>query len=923
MEQKVFISRAGADAPFASEIGRVFEDAGYQVILQQWDFANRSFMERMHAALAEGARVVALLSPDYLRSDHCEAEWQSAIAHDPLNTKSRLVLLRVAECEPVGLLSSLAYWDLVPIRDNSELLRGILLDALREGRRKSAPGGAYWREPRTIIDLEAIRSVPSFSGREEELEAIAAALTGEGSVCAVHGLGGVGKSSIAREYAWRNRDRYAVVWWLAAQSEDGIVNGLLRLGALFTRGLDQLPDRRTAAQQVTRSMLSGFAKPVLLIFDNLEDERLLRTWHPRTGSRALATSRNAAWSADVCTIPLDIWPLETAAGYLRRESRRADLSGDEARAIAQTLGALPLAVSHAAAALRGMRMVSPEQYIARISEHLAQAPRNAEYPRSVFATFRTAIAAAEQQTPGAAALLCFAARFATDAIPGELFRQTVDLYPETLLPVLPDEPPALDLHAAVGEPMRVENALGALDQLSLLSFAAASQTFAVHRLVQLVARDLVSDGGLGWSECAAAVADAVFPQVEFGEIDFAARPQCERLLAHVRAALSAPSDDVESLPAARLAERCAVYLRERGDYDAAETLQKYALTVFEKAYGPDHSAVATSLYHLANVYWRQGRYRETEPLFTRAVATQERALGADHLDVAMSLNGLGVVCRDQGRYAEAASLHERALAIRERRLGADHTLVAQSLNNLGIVRFDQGRYAEAESLYGRALAALPPDDPSTSWIRDNLARLCRDLGRFEEAEQQYVRALAIREQTLGPDHPDVAFPLNNLAMLYRDQRHYAQAESLYQRALKIRSRVFGPDHPRMASTLNGLAVLYRDQGRYEEAAPIFARALAIREKALGPEHADVATSLDELARLYLEQKAYADAEPLFARALAIRQKALGPDHLDVATSLNDLAALNEALGNVSEARSLHARAQSIRAKALAPDRPVA
>lgn len=110
-----FISRAGADASFAAEIGRILEDDGHTVVLQQWDFANRNFIERMHAALASGARVVALLSSEYLASDHCQAEWQNAIAGDPLNRASRLIVLRVSECAPDGLLSALAYWDLVPV----------------------------------------------------------------------------------------------------------------------------------------------------------------------------------------------------------------------------------------------------------------------------------------------------------------------------------------------------------------------------------------------------------------------------------------------------------------------------------------------------------------------------------------------------------------------------------------------------------------------------------------------------------------------------------------------------------------------------------------------------------------------------------------------------------------------------------------
>lgn len=114
-----FISRAGADAALAAEIGRILEDDGKRVILQQWDFANRNFMERMQASLESGARVIALLSNEYLASDHCAAEWLNVIAHDPLNKQARLIVIRVNECTPKGLLTALAYWDLVPIRTDA------------------------------------------------------------------------------------------------------------------------------------------------------------------------------------------------------------------------------------------------------------------------------------------------------------------------------------------------------------------------------------------------------------------------------------------------------------------------------------------------------------------------------------------------------------------------------------------------------------------------------------------------------------------------------------------------------------------------------------------------------------------------------------------------------------------------------------
>jgi len=192
-----FISRAGADAVFAAEIGRILEDDGKTVVLQQWDFANRNFMERMHWALESGARVIALLSNNYLASDHCEAEWQNAIAHDPLNRNGRLIVLRVAESTPTGLLTALAYWDLVPVRSDRNLVREIVLTAVRPGRHKDAGAIAqYWRAPRPVLHPE-IRPTSSFTGREAELASTHALLwSGQAAAItpvAAHGLGGIGK----------------------------------------------------------------------------------------------------------------------------------------------------------------------------------------------------------------------------------------------------------------------------------------------------------------------------------------------------------------------------------------------------------------------------------------------------------------------------------------------------------------------------------------------------------------------------------------------------------------------------------------------------------------------------------------------------------------------------------------------------------
>lgn len=774
--------------------------------------------------------------------------------------------------------------------------------------------------PLRSLDAEEIRPTPSFTGRENELRALAEAFSNSEGTVVIHGLGGTGKSSLAREYAWRNRERYAVAWWLNAETLNGIIDGLLQLGSLFMKGLDTLADRRAAAQQVVRTTLSSFTKPLLLIFDNLEDERLLRAWSPPARSHVLATSRNAAWGSDITTLPLRTWSLDDSIGYLRRECRRTDLDDVDARALAEGLGSLPLALAHAAAYLRATRTVTPRRYIERIARQMESAPPNAEYPRSVSATFQEAVAAAERQAPGAAAILCLAAWFSPDAIPDEVFRRPVELFPDGLKPVLPGEMPAHELRWALGDGMRVDDALGSLDRLSLLSFSESMQSYSMHRLVQLAGRDLVGAAKRAWVESAVATADALFPAVEFANW-----PNCERFLPHARAALDALPSDTDFVVAGGLADRCGDYHRQRAAYGDAEPLLARALAIREKLLGPDHPEVAASLNDSAVLYRKQGRYAEAEPLHARALAIFEKALGPDDENVAHSLTSLALLYREQGRYAEAEPLHLRALAIFEKTLGPEHEKVANSLTNFALLYSDQGRYAEAESLHVRALAirekVLGPDHPDTAVSVNNLAVSYADSLRLDEAAPLFARALAIREKALGPDHPDVAQSLNNLAVVYDDQLRHADAEPLHLRALEIREKVLGPGHRDVALSLNNLAIVYVAQRRHSEAEALHVRALGIFEKALGPNHPDVAMSLNNLANAYNDPQRNADAERLHLRALEIRERVLGPDHLDTAASLNSLAALYLNQGRYAEAQPLRARALAIHESLLGADHP--
>ncbi|HKX32080.1 MAG TPA: tetratricopeptide repeat protein [Blastocatellia bacterium] len=359
----------------------------------------------------------------------------------------------------------------------------------------------------------------------------------------------------------------------------------------------------------------------------------------------------------------------------------------------------------------------------------------------------------------------------------------------------------------------------------------------------------------------------------------------------------------------------ALRLQRTGKFDEALPLAERALEAREKALGPDHRDVATTVNLLAVLYHSKGNYAKAEPLYRRAVAVREKTLGPDHPQVAASLNNLAVIYRDKGELAKAEPLYLRALSIWEKALGPDHPDLANTLNNLAILYQNTGEHPKAERLLRRALAirekALGPDHVNVADSLNNLANVYYGQGDYVKAESLYQQVLTIKEKALGPEHPDVAVALNNLGIIYRLGGDYAKAEQIHQRALAIREKALGPEHPTVIVTLNHLAEIYCGNGDYAKAEPLYLRTLASWEKAFGSEHYRVAEFLDNLANLYRLQGDEAKAEPLYQRGLAIREKALGPVHPYVAASLNSLVEVALIKGEIARAVAWQSRANRI------------
>jgi tetratricopeptide (TPR) repeat protein len=729
----------------------------------------------------------------------------------------------------------------------------------------------------------------------ERLDAIlikdnAAAVGQTIGLAAVPGLGGVGKTALAIEYAYRFRRLYEGVCWCPAETRVGLLSSLAGLLVLLGAPAAEEADVEKAAKAALRRLAEQRA-PWLLIYDNVSSPDEIADLLPSAETRVLITSRFSDWGGWAEEVSLDVLPLEEAVALLQRRSGRSDAEG--AKVLAKALGNLPLALEHAAAYCKRTQMRFAD-YAVKASSLIVAAPRGEGYPRSVAATFGLAITEAVAQCPAAEPIMAYLAQCSSERIPMTL------------------------IEGAVKDEAQRLQALTALAEVSLVKhhpFEDTTAAVTLHRLVQIVARTRSQATGSAHDAVGRLIARLVAIYPGEGHSDPHSWPLCAQLTPHLLARRDACFDHAFVCAAGpELLDRAGRYFHGRAAHSQAAQLFRDALAIREKTLGPEHSDTATSLNNLADLLRDQGDFAGARPLHERALAIRERALGSEHPDTATSLNNLAILLKAEGDFAGALPLYQRALAIREKVLGLEHPDTATSLNNLANLLRDQGDFAGARSLHERALAirekALGPEHSDTATSLNNLAVILKAQGDFAQARPLFERALSIYERALGLEHPAAALSLNQLAFLLQAQGDFAGAQPLCERALAIREKALGPEHPATARSLNNLASLLKARGDLAGARRLHERALSIHETALGPDHPHTATSLNHLAVLLQAQGDFAGALPLMERALAIREKVLGRAHPDTTTSLDSLdslAVLLEGQGDFAAAAAVRAR----------------
>lgn len=847
----------------------------------------RRFMELEPRGIGRGVVWEARILRNLLYAD---SEWHGRIVPVTLASQAQAFVPTVFRGH---------VYDVTQDRGFEDLLRHLL----REPGAEAQALGSLVRQPSHWSAFEPPWLVPEamrthyFTGREHLLALIRQQLVARHRA-ALSGLGGIGKTQSAIEYAVRHRRDYPNgVFWVNAETVGELTTSFVQIAAALRLEAASSKDQERILQAVLEWL--GATRDWLIVFDNVEKREDVAPFFPRTSEgHILITSRESVFQEWGIARGLEVvdFDIDEAVDFLLTRTGRDKVDAPEHAAavdLASELGNLPLALEQAAAYIAETNAAFSAYLAAFRKRRVSLLEKSGELIAhdTVAVTWAANFEAVLRASPAAADVLHVSSVLAADAIPFELFFDGARVLGDAIAQALADP-----------DDLTMAELLRPLARYSLIRFDAALRLFSVHRLVQEIVWAALSDDQRSQIVSRAVSAlDAAFP-----EVAFATWPQCERLVPHVASIVRWLDPNHVQIDAARhLLNRTGRYLWERGRYGESERLHELALAVAERTLGPEHPDVATSLNNLANIHYDRGRYGEAQNLHERALAIRKQAHGPDHPHVAMSLNNLANVHYDRGRYADAQALYERALAIRERLMPSDHPDVAMSLSNLASVHFDQGRYDEAQSLYERALKiterVLGADHPFVARVLNNLGNIDWHQERYAQAEALYERALAIAERALGPDHPDVAYSLDGLGNVYFNQGRYVEARAMYERALSIRERAFGSDQPDAARSLDGLARVYANEGRYGEAEALHARSLEISERSRGPDHVDLAEPLIGLASIRKQQGRHGEALTLYERALRIRERSFAADHPEVAEIYRDITALRETASKLAGA----------------------
>lgn len=686
----------------------------------------------------------------------------------------------------------------------------------------------------------------------------------ERRIMILHGLGGMGKTQLAADFARRHKNTFSAILWLDGSSESSIRQSLAAWADQILEG--RLPeDLGTQGDRQAGDVDEGIKRVIawmnikgnsnwLLIVDNVDRDYRMREEDPEAYDLESYLPEADHGSVLVTTRLPHLGQLGSPW-----ELRKVDI--DHARAIFETwynksirgecdelltaLDGLPLALAQAAAYMNETA-TSPKTYIRLYKEKWSDLMNSQEsrlmplrnYANGTVATtWMISFSAIQSRNWAAANLLLLWAHLDNNSMWFELLATAPQAQPSLA------EKMSIWIGAIGSEEVEFHSAIGLLRNYSFVEKLEGQSAYTVHPVVHqwaLHIQDNHQRKALAW-------------------------------LAVVAVGLSIPYRDdiywwetqVRMFPHAALCAKTAIGFAKR----------RYA----QHKWDWQHEEMAWLLRTLilfGNIFMNQGNSAKAEEIYRYAIQEQETFFGPDDQETLRAVVALGNLLGSLGHLKDAEKMLQRALHGYERALGPEHRYTVDTLHSLTII-YDK-------------------------------------IGRVDDAEAMYLHILRLQENASGPEHVSTIYAINNLGVMYMRLKRYEEAEKMFLRALQVQEKVLGPDQTSMIEIFHNLGDLYSNLDMIDQSAKMYLRALQVQQNSLGQERPGILGTVSSLGKIYLRMGKWDDAERLFQRVIQGYVKNLGMNnitaHLPTLEAMWDLGYVLAQMNNPKEARSWYLKA---------------
>jgi tetratricopeptide (TPR) repeat protein len=756
--------------------------------------------------------------------------------------------------------------------------------------------------------------IKNFTGREDALAQLREAVSGEVTVVLPHalqGMGGVGKTALAIEYAHRFRFEYDLVWWIPADQ--------VALVRASLAGLAERLDLPSASGKGIESAAAAMREALrlgepysrwLLVFDNADQPDELNDIIPRGPGHVLITSRNPRWEVAATKLEVNVFARSESTEFLKKRIR-GGITDAEANELAEELGDLPLALEQAGA-LQSETGMAVDTYLKLLKAEvgkLLEVGKPLEYPLSMTAAWRVSVGELAKRLPAALVLLRVCAFFGPEAIPLEVFQHTTEGV-ETQVGELIDDP------------ILMARAIRELARFALVRIDRG--TIGVHRLVQALLRDDLSQAD--WDVYRHDVHLILAASSPKDASNSAMWPRYKELVAHVTSTITnVPSCKIPAVRAFAL--EIVRYLYRSGDHASSRSLSERLIAQWTKDSGPDADVVVDAQRHLGNALRELGRYADAYQVNNETLARSRRILGErDPLTLALR-NSFGADLRARGDFAEARELDEESLSLHAEVFGPRDSQTLRVMNNLAIDYGLSSEYEKARDqvqrtyLLVRESVTAPVTEILNAW--NGLARALRLCGKYAEARDVGEAALDYGQDELSAEHYLALRTATDLSIALRlTGTSHEDALDLAAETHERCKAVLGLGNPDTLAAAISLTNIQRTMGLIDEALALAESTVARYPNVYGPNHPYSHGCSGNLALMRRVAGDLDGARSLNEAALAGLDGRLGRDHLFSLIAATNLASDFFTLGDTARSLELSRDTLARATELLGEDHPL-